>query len=89
MTRKRMIASLLVLVLSAVQVAAWAVALERFDNVTAAPLDWQAFERLLTVLPEPLLIALGGCLSIVAGIVVGMIGRTPPEPIDPVHLGVQ
>lgn len=89
MTRKRMIASLLALVLSAVQVAAWAVALERFDNAAASPLHWNAFERLLTVMPEPLLIALGGCLSIVAGIAVGMIGRTPSEPIDPVHLGLQ
>lgn len=88
MTRKRMIASLLVLVLSAVQVAAWAVALEHMDRVTMAPPDWQALERLLAVLPEPLLIALGGCLSIVAGVIVGMIGRKPPEPIDPVHLGV-
>ncbi len=81
MTRKRLIASLLVAVLSAVQVAAWALALERLDPETARPSGTQSIEALLdallAVMPEPVLIALAGCLLIVTGVGVGMIGRKP------------
>ena len=81
MTRKRLIASLLVAVLSAVQVAAWGIALERLAPAAARPSGMQSIEALLDTLlaamPEPVLIALAGCLLIVIGIGVGMIGRKP------------
>lgn len=77
MTRKRLIASLLLVVLSVVQVAAWALAFERLDQASGRQGLAQSVEALLTIVPEPLLIALAGCLLIVIGVGVGMIGRKP------------
>lgn len=90
MKKKRLIASTLAVLLSAVQVAAWAVALNHLDQAAARPLAWPALDRVLAVLSEPALLALAGCASIVLGIVVGTIGRRPqpmpePEP-DSAHL---
>lgn len=77
MTRKRLIASLLVAVLSVVQVAAWALVFERLEPTDARRTMAQSVEALLMIVPEPLLVALAGCLLIVIGIGVGMIGRKP------------
>ena len=84
MTRKRLIASLLVVVLSAVQLAAWALAFERLDPAAARQDVWQSLDGLLTVLPEPALLALSGCSLIVFGIGVGMLGkkRVPRLPTE-------
>jgi hypothetical protein len=79
MTHKRLIASLLLLTLSAVQVAAWAVALEQLDPQGPRRDLWQSLEALLAVVPEPALFALAGCVSIVIGVAVGMIGRQPRQ----------
>lgn len=77
MSSKRPISFLLVVLLTAVQVAAWMIALEPRASGAAvpgvsAPLDW-----LLGVLSEPTLLALAGCTSIVLGVVVGVVGRAP------------
>lgn len=77
MTRKRLIASLLVAVLSVVQVAAWALVHERLEPAGARHTVAESVEALLAVVPEPLLLALAGCLLIVIGTGVGMIGRKP------------
>ena len=80
MTRKRLIASLLVAVLSAVQVAAWAVVFETVDPSASRLTAWWSMETLLAVVSEPTLVALAGCLSILIGVGVGMVGRKPVDP---------
>lgn len=88
MMKKRLIASTVAALLSAVQVAAWAFALEHMEHAAGASAAWPSLDRALSVLSEPALMALCGCASIVLGVAVGMVGRKPQDDPDAARLQV-
>lgn len=81
MSPKRPISFLLVVLFTAVQVAAWMSVLAPHEAAASAMVPHDLLDWLLAVLSERSLLALGGCASIVLGILVGVVGRRPqPAP---------